>query len=147
MSIRTGVLPTVSELTLSTLPHHRDVNGGLVVMEALTHVPFSIARVFFVEAPNGAVRGQHAHKACAQFLTCPRGLVEVACDDGITTATYALDRPDRALLVPAGIWSEQTYKAPGSVLVVLCDRPYDADDYIREYGAFKAYRQAEHART
>jgi len=116
-------------------------------MEAPTHVPFSIVRVFFVEAPNGAVRGQHAHRACAQFLTCPRGHVDVVCDDGTATATYVLDRPDRALLVPAGIWSEQMYKAQGSVLVVLCDRLYEADDYIRDYDAFKVYRQVEHIRT
>ena len=122
------------------LPCHNKDNDNLVVMEGLDHVPFAIARVFVVQAPAGAIRGQHAHKACTQFLTCPTGSVEVLCDDGLETATYILDRPEIGLLIPPSIWAQQTYRDPGSVLTVLCDRPYEAEDYIRDYTQFKAYR-------
>ena len=140
MSVRAGTLPTVGALVLTPLPRYEDVNGGLVVVEGVRHVPFPIARMFHVQAAEGGVRGQHAHRLCAQFLTCPRGFVEVVCDDGERTARFALDRPDVGLFVPPGIWSEQIYRAQGSVLIVLCDRPYEAADYLREYGAFKAFR-------
>ena len=136
-------LYSISAVTLIKLPHHFADNGDLVVMEGLTHVPFSIARVFVVRAPASAIRGQHAHKACTQFLTCPIGSVEVRCDDGRATATYVLDHPNVGLLVPPSIWAQETYQAPGSILTVLCDRPYEAHDYIRDYGEFKVYRQAD----
>lgn len=124
------------------LPHHFEDNGDLVVMEGLINVPFDIARVFVVRAPQEAVRGQHAHRACTQFLTCPRGVVEVQCDDGLQTSTFVLDHPNIGLLIPPGIWSQQTYKAHGSALTVLCDRPYEKDDYIREYPEYLTFRHA-----
>ena len=134
------MLYPISTVNLIKLPHHFEDNGDLVVMEGLTHVPFAIARVYVVGAPAGAIRGQHAHKACTQFLTCSTGSVEVLCDDGLETAIYILDRPDIGLLIPPSIWAQQTYQAPHSVLTVLCDRPYEAGDYIRDYTEFKTYR-------
>jgi hypothetical protein len=44
------------------------------------------------------------------------------------------------LLVPPGIWAEEIYEKPHSVLAVLCDRPYEEGDYIRDFEEFKAYR-------
>ena len=140
MMVKADVPPAAAALALTTLPHHPDINGDLVVVEGQTHVPFPIARIFYVLAPEGASRGQHAHRACTQFLTCPRGEIDVICDDGSATARFTLDRPNLGLLVPPGIWSEQIYRTPGSALLVICDRPYEADDYIRDYSAFKAYR-------
>lgn len=133
----------VSDVKFLNLPYFPEDNGALVVMEAYTHVPFKIERVFVAQAPAGAVRGQHAHKACTQFLTCPVGSIEVICDDGVSHATFILDRPDIGLLLPPSIWAQETYHGTGSVLVVLCDRPYESDDYIRDYGEFKIYRNID----
>jgi len=134
------MLYPTSAVNVIRLPYHADDNGDLVVMEGLTHVPFLIARIFVVRALVGAIRGQHAHKACTQLLTCPVGSVEVRCDDGREIATYILDQPNVGLLVPPSIWAQQTYLALDSVLTVLCDRPYEPQDYIRDYGDFKVYR-------
>jgi dTDP-4-dehydrorhamnose 3,5-epimerase-like enzyme len=140
----TGRIPVafVRAVDLVRLPHHFEDNGDLVVMEGMINVPFSIARVFVVRAPTGAIRGQHAHRVCAQFLTCPSGAVEVICDDGEQSVTHLLDHPNIGLLVPPGIWAQQTYRDPHSALTVLCDQPYDAADYIRDYRDFKAYRKS-----
>jgi dTDP-4-dehydrorhamnose 3,5-epimerase-like enzyme len=146
MSARLVEMATLREVSVLTLPCHHNDNGDLVVIEGSRGVPFAIARVFIVRADPGAVRGQHAHKACSQFFTCAYGAVEVECDDGTATVTYRLDRPDKALLLPPGIWSQQTYIEPGTTLTVLCDRPYETADYIRDYDEFKAYRQTDHAR-
>lgn len=136
------MLPSIDAVRVIKLPHHFEDNGDLVVMEGLVNVPFAIARVFVVRAPDGAVRGQHAHRACAQFLTCPREVIEVLCDDGERTATFVLDHPNFGLLIPPGIWSEQTYRGQGAALTVLCDRHYDAADYIREYPDYLAFRRS-----
>lgn len=126
---------------LVNLPHHFEDNGDLVVMEGLINVPFVIARVFVVRAPEGAVRGQHAHKACAQFLTCPRGAVEIDCTDGVQSAEFELNHPNIGLYIPPGIWAEQQYKTRDAALTVLCDRVYEPEDYIREFPAYLTYRQ------
>lgn len=134
------MLASISSVELIELPHHKEENGDLVVMEGEAVVPFSIVRVFVVRAPEGAIRGQHAHRKCRQFLTCSKGVVEVKCDDGLRTARFVLDRAELGLLVPAGIWSEQTYTVDDSVLTVLCDRHYESNDYIRNYREFRTYR-------
>lgn len=134
------MLSKVDELAVVKLPHHFEDNGDLIVIERSINIPFSIVRVFVVRAPQGAVRGQHAHKACSQFLTCPNGIVEIVCDDGTNKETFMLDHPNTGLLIPPGIWAQQTYKTYGAVLTVLCDRLYEADDYIRDYKDFKEYR-------
>lgn len=133
---------SISSVYLVKLPHHFEDNGDLVVMEGFSTVPFAIARVFVVRAPEGAVRGQHAHKACSQFLSSPRGVVEVKCTDGTHTTEFVLDHPNIGLHIPSGIWSEQRYLTKDASLTVLCDRVYEPDDYIRVYDEFLAYRQA-----
>jgi dTDP-4-dehydrorhamnose 3,5-epimerase-like enzyme len=132
---------SISSVYLVKLPHHFEDNGDLVVMEGLVNVPFVIARVFVVRAPDGAVRGQHAHKACAQFLTCPRGKVEIDCTDGIQSAEFELAHPNIGLYIPPGIWAEQRYRTGDAALTVLCDRVYEPGDYIRDYPAYLTYRQ------
>lgn len=131
---------SISSVYLVKLPHYFEDNGDLVVMEGLANVPFSIARVFVVRAPEGAVRGQHAHKACSQFLTCPRGVVDVQCTDGTQSIEFVLNHPNIGLFIPSGIWSEQCYKTKDAALTVLCDRAYEPEDYIREYSEFLTYR-------
>ena len=140
-------LTTISSVYLVKLPHHFEDNGDLVVMEGLINVPFVIARVFVVRAPEGAVRGQHAHKACAQFLTCPRGVVEIECSDGSQSAKFELDHPNLGLYIPPGIWAIQRYKTKDAALTVLCDRVYEPEDYIREYSGYLTFRQELIARS
>ena len=130
------MLESVSSLKIVKLPHFFEDNGDLVVIEGFVNVPFDIARMFVVRAPDGAIRGQHAHRKCSQFLTCPSGTIEVVCDDGRQIAEFVLSHPNVGLLVPAGIWSQQTYRGPQAALTVLCDRQYEAADYIRDYGSF-----------
>ncbi len=134
-------ISSIDQVTLVKLPHYFEDNGDLIVMEGLINVPFSIARVFVVRAPHGAVRGQHAHRACTQFLTCPRDVIQVECDDGNRQVTFTLNHPNTGLLIPSGIWSQQTYLGKGAALTVLCDRPYEAEDYIRDYDAFLHFRR------
>lgn len=132
---------TVQSLKLTKLPHYFEDNGDLVAVEGMINVPFNILRVFVVRAPNGSVRGKHAHRKCAQFLACSTGAIEVLCDDGMNTATFLLDHPNAGLLIPAGIWAEQTYRGENATLTVLCDQRYDEMDYIREYETFLVFRQ------
>ena len=134
------MLFSLDDVKLLNLPYDFAESGDLTVMEGRTHIPFSIERVFVVRGFDGSVRGKHAHKACTQFLTCPYGSVEVRCDDGSEAAKFILDKPDVGLLLPPSIWAQQTYLVANSVLTVLCDRPYEVLDYIKNYDEYKKYR-------
>ncbi len=132
----------VDSLRLSKLPHFIDEAGELTAIDASVTVPFLISRVFFVRAPHGAVRGQHAHLACSQFLICPSGSVFVRFEDGERAVDFALNSPDLGIFVPPGIWSQQAYIGDNAVLMVLCDKPFEESDYIRDYEEFKLLRRA-----
>jgi dTDP-4-dehydrorhamnose 3,5-epimerase-like enzyme len=73
-------------------------------------------------------------------MICVSGAVSVVCEDGRTQKSFVLDRGDLALLVPPGLWNTVRFQQTGSVLVVLCDRLYEAEDYIRDYGEFLSFR-------
>jgi hypothetical protein len=127
---------TVADAVKFELPRHLRDDGALVVAEGLMHVPFAIARMFTVEAPLGAVRGRHAHRRCSQFMICAHGAIECLVDDGEARRTFVLERGNEALHVPPMLWQTLTFLAPQAVLIGICDRVFEEDDYIRDYDAF-----------
>ena len=134
-------LPRARDLRPVRLTARGGVQGNLVVATVGEHVPFSIERVFFVgDTPAGIQRGRHAHRRHNQFFVCPAGRIEVVLDDATDRVTLVLDSPDLGLYVPPGIWAEETYVEPRTILMVLCDSPYDETDYIRDYEAFLRWR-------
>src|SRR5690349_6786295 len=123
----------LGEARLIELPRHARADGEVVVAEAAAQVPFRIERMFALAAPAGAKRGRHAHRRCSQFMICVSGAVQVICEDGEKKRSFALDSRNRALLVPPGLWNTVEFRQSDSVLVVLCDRVYEAHDYISDY--------------
>jgi dTDP-4-dehydrorhamnose 3,5-epimerase-like enzyme len=123
---------------LIELPYHKENNGDLVVVEGEI-IPFSIKRVFNVRQQKGDIRGRHAHRHCSQLLICTNGAVEVKCDDSRTTEIYVLDKPNFGLFIPPGIWADQKYIENNTILTVLCDRPFEEADYIRNYDDYKLF--------
>ena len=130
---------------LVRLPRHIRADGEVVVAEAVAHVPFEIQRMFTLTASPGAKRGHHAHRLCSQFMICVSGAVDVVCDDGRKEKCFELDQRDVALVVPPGVWNTVAFRQNDSVVVVLCDRVYEAQDYIRDYAEFLSFRGAVEA--
>jgi dTDP-4-dehydrorhamnose 3,5-epimerase-like enzyme len=133
---------SINDVRTIDLPVHRRDDGEVVVAETSASVPFAIARVFTISAPVQARRGEHAHRQCLQLMLCVNGAVDVICDDGSDTRAFSLDQGNLGLLVPPTIWNTVIFRETNSVLVVLCDRPYEEHDYIRDYSAFLAARKA-----
>ncbi len=117
-------------------------DDGEIVVGQAPDVPFTTARIFTLTAPLGARRGEHAHRRCSQFMLCVHGSVDVLCDDGRQRKTFSLDRSNLALCVPPGIWNTVVFTREPSVVVVLCDRPFEEDDYLRSYPEFLAFRKS-----
>jgi hypothetical protein len=107
-----------------------DARGSLLPFD-FASLPFLPRRLFVVhDVPPGTVRGGHAHKRARQLLVCLFGRIDVELRDGGRTEMLILDSADSGLLIEAGVWSAQTYVAPGSMLLVLASEPYDAASYL-----------------
>ena len=119
----------------------KEDNGELAVFEEnFEAIPFSIKRIFNVRSQKDSIRGKHAHRLCSQILVCSSGLIEVTCDDSINKEIFTLDKPNFGLLVSPGIWAEQKYLTNNASMTVICDRLYEADDYISNYDDFKVFK-------
>jgi len=112
----------------------RDLRGSLVASEFGRDVPFEPRRSFLVfDVPGSEIRGEHAHRACKQFITCVHGACSVLVDDGTVREEFRLDDPTLGLFVPPMVWCSQFGHSPEAVLLVLASEHYDAADYIRDY--------------
>ncbi len=129
-------------LRLVQFPRNQREDGVLTVYENHTGVPFECVRTFAITGvPQGGERGRHAHKQCTQLLVALTGRVAVMVTDGGARREMVLDDPGQGLLVPPGLWVELTFQAEGGSLIVLCDRPYEAEDYLRDWDGFLAWGQ------
>lgn len=136
--VPTGASP-VAGVELRVLTRAVDMRGSLAAAQVGRELPFVPQRAFLVYAvPSAEVRGEHAHRSCAQFLVCVHGAVTAMVDDGRGRAEYRLDRPDLGLYVPPMVWGTQYRYSADAVLLVLASHAYDAGDYIRDYGDFLA---------
>ena len=114
-------------------------NGVLCVYESGKCVPFVVQRVFTIRAKSGQDRGDHAHRRCTQLLVCVSGQILVHCDNGLSVQEYLLDNMAAGLLIPPGVWAKQKYLDDDAILMVLCDRCFEPEDYILEYADFKSF--------
>lgn len=135
----TVITSEVRGVTLHDLPHIRDMRGSLSVGEFGRAIPFESKRYFLVfDVPSREVRGEHAHRACHQFLVCVSGSCAVVADDGERRCEFVLDRPNLGLYLPPMTWGTQYKYSRDAVLLVFASNYYDATDYIRDYGEFKS---------
>jgi acetyltransferase-like isoleucine patch superfamily enzyme/dTDP-4-dehydrorhamnose 3,5-epimerase-like enzyme len=117
----------------------RDLRGSLTAGEFAQDLPFAPQRYFMVyDVPTQEVRGEHAHRACHQFLICIRGSVVVLLDNGRKRREITLDRTDVGLHIPPMIWGTQYRYTADAVLLVFASHAYDPKDYIRSYDEFRA---------
>jgi dTDP-4-dehydrorhamnose 3,5-epimerase-like enzyme len=137
-------MPTsVHGVSLHRLSFNEDSRGKLTAAEFSKDIPFLPRRYFSVfDVPAGAVRGEHAHRRCQQFLVCARGSVTVRVDDGQASEDITLDRNDVGLYLPPLIWGVQLEYSADALLIVFASEPYDPQEYIRNYDEFKKMASA-----
>lgn len=113
------------------------VRGHLTALEFAQELPFVPQRIFMTYGmPSLCTRGEHAHRMCEQFLVCVKGECHVIVDDGENREEFCLNRPTFGLHVPPMVWAQEHQHSPDSVLMVLASRPYEVEDYIRDYRQF-----------
>jgi len=131
---------TAASWRLIEMPKISDVRGNLTAIEGRRHVPFDIARVYYIyDVPSGSVRAAHAHKRLEQVFLAFSGSFKIHLEDGRQKASYVLNRPNVGLYVPPGVWRLVDDFSGGAVCVVLASDYYDEADYLRSYDDFKRY--------
>ena len=127
----------LDECRIIELPKINDPRGNLTFIESDRHVPFALARVFYLyDVPGGSNRAGHALKICEQFLIAMSGSFDVTLDNGLEKRRFQLNRSYYGLYIPPMIWREIDNFSSGAVCMALASRPYDEHDYYREYDAF-----------
>ena len=126
------------------LPQIHDLRGDLTFVEGGNHVPFVIARVYYLyNVPVDSERGGHAHRDLEQVIFALSGSFRVKLDDGENQTEYWLRDPRKGLYVHRMIWREMDAFSQGAVCMVLASRPYDESDYFRDYNEFMVALRGE----
>lgn len=134
----------LDEITLTEIPKISDPDGrgNLSVVEG-NLLPFAIKRAYYLyDVPSDSSRGGHAHKELQQFLIALSGSFDVVLDDGNNRRTITLNRPNKGLLIPNGVWRELENFSAGAVCLSLVSEVYKESDYIRDYDEFKSFKGA-----
>lgn len=129
-------------IKLIDIPKIQDVRGNLAVIEGEC-IPFAIKRVYYLyDVPSDAYRGGHSHKEQLEFLVALSGSFEVILNDGTSKQSIMLNKPDKGLLIPTGIWRELENFSSGAVCLVIASGEFDESDYIRDYTTFLSSKQS-----
>lgn len=123
---------------LLDVPTVRDDRGALSAIEGGGHIPFVVARVFYMHGMT-ADRGGHAHPRTEQCVLAVAGSFTVAVTDGRDTAAYRLDDPTRGLYLPPMVFLDIRDISPDAVCLVLASTHYEPKSVIR---SLDVYREA-----
>jgi dTDP-4-dehydrorhamnose 3,5-epimerase len=122
------------------LAYRGDVRGRLAVAQLGDTLPFVVRRVYWIHGTQpGISRGFHAHKRLRQVFVCLAGSVKIYLYDGSKEEVVAMDAFGPPLSVGPGLWRVMSEFSADCILMVLADRVYEEDDYIRDIEAFKKH--------
>ena len=99
----------IADCRIIQLPKISDVRGHLTFIETANHIPFKIARVYYMyDVPQGSERAGHAHKALNQLLIAVSGSFKISVDDGKDKKTFWLSKPSEGLYLDSMVWREMS---------------------------------------
>ncbi len=123
------------------LPKIVDPRGNLSFYENPGQIPFEIARTYWLyDVPGGETRGSHAFKEQQEFIVALSGSFDVILNDGEEETKYSLNRSYYGLYLPKMFWRRLENFSTNSLALIVSDKPYDAQDYIRDFDQFKNLR-------
>lgn len=125
-------------------PKILDPRGNLTFIEYPLHVPFEIKRVFWTyDVPGGIQRGGHAYKTQSEVIIALSGSFDVVITSANgTQERIQLNRSYFGLLVPPLTWRHLENFSTNSLGLHLSSSLYDNEDYLRDFGTFKALKNA-----
>jgi dTDP-4-dehydrorhamnose 3,5-epimerase-like enzyme len=130
-------MSSLKDVRIIDLPKFEDLRGNLSFIEENNHIPFRIARTYWVyDVPGGEVRGGHAYKTLHEFIVALSGSFDVLLDDGTEKRNYHLNRSYYGLYVPDMSWRSMENFSTNSLCLVLASDTFNPEEYVRDYDDF-----------
>lgn len=127
--------------TIINLPKIIDKRGNLSFFEHPRQLPFEIARTYWIyDVPGGETRGSHAFREQQEFIVALSGSFDVVLHDGKDELRFQLNRSYYGLYVPKMYWRRMENFSTNSLALIVSDKPYDENDYIRDFNEFKTIK-------
>jgi len=125
------------EAYLVNLPKILDPRGNLSFIEEQNHVPFTIARTYWIyDVPGGEFRGSHALKETEEFIVALSGSFDVVFHDGKKERKISLNRSYYGVYLPKLTWRKLENFSTNSLAMILASTNYNENDYIRDFEQF-----------
>lgn len=116
------------QIELIEIPIHTDARGKVTSLE-FGGLPFIPKRFFATTVSSaGMTRGKHGHFICEQIIFSLQGEISILVKTLKFQKTYSLTSRGKALYLPAGTWSAQTFLTGEEILGCLASHPYDPSD-------------------
>ena len=119
---------------------YSSITGKLIPLVFNKKFPIKAKRIFFVYGKKNKIRGDHAHKKCSQFFIPIFGKVILDIKTPKMKKKIVLNHLLKiAVLVPPKYWCSIKFTNKNSILMVICDKNYDFDDYLESYDDYIKY--------
>jgi hypothetical protein len=126
------------------LPKIPDQRGNLSFFEYNEHIPFAIARTYWIyDVPGGETRGGHAYKTVQEFIVALSGSFDVLLHNGKEEIKYTLNRSYYGLYVPKMYWRTIENFSTNSLALIVADQTYNGAEYIRSFENFIIARNGQ----
>lgn len=129
------------EAKIINLPKIVDPRGNLSFFEHPNQLPFEIARTYWIyDVPGGEQRGSHAFKEQQEFIIALSGSFDIVLNDGEKEERFTLNRSYYGLYIPKMLWRTLENFSTNSLALIVSDKSFDEQDYIRNFEDFKKLR-------
>ena len=114
--------------------------GKLMPISFDKKLSFNAKRIFFLYGKKNKIRGNHAHKKCSQLFFSISGKVILNVTTPFFKKKMVLDKLSKsAVLIPPMHWCSVKFIEKNSILMVVCDKYYNVNDYLRTFKVYKKY--------
>lgn len=112
-------------------------SGVLIPIEFDRKLPIKIKRIFYIYGKKNYVRADHAHKKCSQLFIPILGKVELTYINKRGKGIKDLNHKNKEMfLLKPYNWCKIKFMSKNVILMVVCDRVYEFNDYIENYSDF-----------
>jgi dTDP-4-dehydrorhamnose 3,5-epimerase-like enzyme len=115
-------------------------SGKLIPLTFNKKFPIKAKRIFLLYGKKKQIRGDHAHKKCSQLFVPVLGkfILNIKTPDSEKKILLKYENKT-AVLLPPKYWCGIKFLTKNSVLMVVCDKEYDFNDYLENFNDYKAY--------
>ena len=128
----------LNDVQVIEFPKILDERGNLSFFEDRKHIPFKIARTYWIyDVPGGEMRGGHAYKTLQEVIIALSGSFDVVLHDGKEKKIFSLNRSYYGLYVPKMIWRHLENFSTNSLALIVADQAYNEKEYLRDFKEFE----------